>query len=188
MLCVPSPVTRCMRATSDARHSDSRLQCWTAARYDTATVCVSRGRPAACTSAPPSWPPVSYVIVVVCRSRRRRRRRDRHQCGVRTMTIFSKRPCSFVVDPTEREHRLRPPSPSVPRRSRTSSLSVPTPTPAGTCGANPQFPFQECTGAAITAAGSGQRQRQRQRHRAHDPWRSCMRTSFPATLSSAAGC
>lgn len=42
----------------------------------------------------------------------------------------------------------------------------------------PQFSFQEGT----AAAGSGQRQRQRQRHRPHDPWRSCIRTSFPAIL------
>lgn len=79
------------------------------------------------------------------------------------------------------EHRLGSPSPSVPRRSRTSSLS-PLATPVLPCVclscrppvlcANPSSRFKSAQEQNSTSGS---------RHRAHDPWRSCKRTSFPGT-------
>lgn len=78
--------------------------------------------------------------------------------------------CRLSRGRPDREHRHRSPSPCVPRPSR-AFVPVPTPTPA-CLWCQPQFSFQRVRWS------SGQRQR----HRAHDPWRSCMRTSFPAIL------
>lgn len=80
----------------------------------------------------------------------------------------------------DREHRLRFPSPSVPRPSRPWSLYPLTPTPA--ClrcrGCQPQFSFQERTGAAGSGSGI----------EPMIPGAHACAQAFPPYFPSAAGC
>lgn len=108
----------------------------------------------------------------VChRCRRLSRSVSASASGSNAQSSYSYVQCSFTRESTDSGPLPHPSHAGRAHRPCTHSYPsvpvVPTPVLVST---------QECT----APAGSGQRQRQR--HQAHDPWRSCMRTSFPAIL------
>lgn len=125
LLCVPSPVTCCLRATPDARHSDSRLQCWRRCAG------AGAGQPHASECSHLSSP-VSYAVVVVCRSRRRRRRqrRDRQSMWCTHNDHLFQTSMFICGRPDRKRAQTSVPFPIRPTPV-TYIVPVPTPTPAG---------------------------------------------------------
>lgn len=130
----------------DARQSGSKQEatCRTV-HYNTAAM--GRGRASAHTSVLPTSPPVSSAIVVVVGVGVGVGINVQYSCPSSTFRL----PCRLSRGRPDREHRHRSPSPSVPRPSR-AFVPVPTPTPA-CLWCQPQFSFQECTGAAGSGSG-----------------------------------